>query len=310
MKYISIIFFILIISISSAQAPHTFSYQTVIRDNNWEPRQNETINISISISEDSPDNFPVYREEHLNISTNNIGLVNLAIGAGVPTPSSNWNDINWGDHTHFLTIGISEVLDDNTNQADYLIIGSTQLRSVPYALFAENSANPGNPGPKGDEGPMGPAGPMGQPGPEGPMGPQGPPGPMSTETGPQGPPGPSAYEEWLEENTGTLQDFFFESAYQMWLENIGDGTYEDFLVWLQNNNEPVGIESIDLINDGTELIITLTDGTEEIILIPQLQSPTSINMDNFTFTNDDGDCYKTQKETLGGFSFLALIPCD
>ena len=32
--------------ISEAQAPHTFSYQTVIRDSNWQPRANETINIS------------------------------------------------------------------------------------------------------------------------------------------------------------------------------------------------------------------------------------------------------------------------
>ena len=152
MKYINTVFFILTVSLCSAQAPHTFSYQTVIRDANWEPRSNETINISISISENSPENFPVYREEHLQVSTNDIGLVNLAIGAGEPTPSSNFNNIAWGEHTHFLTIGISEVSGENTNPSDYLIIGSTQLRSVPYALFAENSANPGNPGPQGEEG--------------------------------------------------------------------------------------------------------------------------------------------------------------
>ena len=146
MKYLNTLFFILIISLCSAQAPHTFSYQTVVRDMNWEPRVNETLNISVSISEDSPENFPVYREEHLNISTNEIGLINLAIGGGVPTPSSDFNDIAWGDHSHFLTIGVSEITNDNAAGGDYLIIGSMQLRSVPYALFSENSANPGNTG--------------------------------------------------------------------------------------------------------------------------------------------------------------------
>ena len=80
-RYSIFIFCILLVAICSAQAPHTFSYQTVIRDMNWQPRVNETINISVSISADSPDNFPIYREEHLSVTTNAIGLVNLAIGA-------------------------------------------------------------------------------------------------------------------------------------------------------------------------------------------------------------------------------------
>ena len=83
-------------------------------------------------------------EEHLSVTTNAIGLVNLAIGAGEPTPTSNFNDIAWGNHTHFLTIGIAEISFESP-ESDYMIIGSTQLRSVPYALFSESSENPGNP---------------------------------------------------------------------------------------------------------------------------------------------------------------------
>ena len=82
MKHIISIFLLLVALFCEAQAPHTFSYQTVIRDANWQPRTYETINISVSISEDSPDNFPIYREEHFSITTNAIGLVNLAIGGG------------------------------------------------------------------------------------------------------------------------------------------------------------------------------------------------------------------------------------
>ena len=117
-----IILFFFLVNLCWAQAPHTFSYQTVIRDSNWQPRVNETINISVSISEDSPENYPVYREEHLAVTTNNIGLINLAVGAGVPTPTSNFYNIEWGNHTHFLTIGIAETTED-TSETDYLIIG-------------------------------------------------------------------------------------------------------------------------------------------------------------------------------------------
>ena len=173
MKKIISILVLLLVLVCDAQAPHTFSYQTVIRDLNWQPRVNETINISVSISEDSPDNFPVYREEHFAVTTNAIGLVNLAIGGGQPTPNSDFENIDWGSHMHFLTIGVAES-GQNTSETDYLIIGSTQLRSVPYALFAETSENPGNPGPQGETGEQGPIGDVGPQGPEGPQGPQGP----------------------------------------------------------------------------------------------------------------------------------------
>ena len=109
MKQLYNILTFLLVAICGAQAPHTFSYQTVIRDMNWQPRANETINISVSISEDTPDNFPICREEHLGVTTNAIGLVNLAIGGGVPTPTSSFDNIEWGEHSHFLTIGISEI---------------------------------------------------------------------------------------------------------------------------------------------------------------------------------------------------------
>ena len=120
MKHLISIFLLLFVSLGSAQAPHTFSYQTVVRDMNWQPRVNETINISVSISEDSPDTFPIYREEHFSVTTNNIGLVNLAIGGGQPTPTSDFEAIDWGNHMHFLTIGISEA---DSGISDYLIMG-------------------------------------------------------------------------------------------------------------------------------------------------------------------------------------------
>ena len=61
---------------------------------------------------------------------------------------------------YFVEVSVDIDAGDN-----YLLMGSTQLRSVPYALFAETSENPGNPGPQGEQGEQGPVGAQGLQGP-------------------------------------------------------------------------------------------------------------------------------------------------
>ena len=94
------------------------------------------------------------------------------MGEGKTTLGS-FEDIDWGNHSYFLEVSVDINAGNN-----YILMGSTQLKSVPYALFAETSANPGNPGPQGEQGPQGPAGSQGLQGPQGNPGPQGPQGPV------------------------------------------------------------------------------------------------------------------------------------
>ena len=171
-------------SLSFAQAPHTFSYQTVIRDVNWNVIPNQDVSILIRILEDGPLGDVRYSEEHF-VTTSKIGLVNLAIGGGF-LYSGSFDDIDWGGHMYFVEVSVDIDAGDN-----YLLMGSTQLRSVPYALFAETSENPGNPGPQGEQGEQGPVGAQGLQGPSGPPGEQGAQGDMgpSGPTGEQGPAG-------------------------------------------------------------------------------------------------------------------------
>jgi hypothetical protein len=336
MRHIFSIFLLILVTICDAQAPHTFSYQTVIRDNNWQPRVNETVNISVSISEDSPDNFPIYREEHFSITTNNIGLVSLAVGGGQPTPSSDFEMIDWGNHTHFLTIGIAE-MGENTSDTDYLIIGSTQLRSVPYALFAETSENPGNPGPQGIEGPQGPIGDMGPQGPQGNTGPQGPQGiqgiqGIQGEDGQQGntgPQGPSMYEEWLNEgNTGSIDDYLLgHNIYEYWLNQEilnndsilvlavdadldGDGTagtVQDFFEYLsQGPQGPIGNtgETGDTGPQG--------DPGPAHLFITNDENPEEFSSLNLTVEDENGDCFKVILGFNGAtmmVDFSQTVPC-
>ena len=160
--------------------PQSFTYQTVIRDNAYNIIANEDITLRISIIQDSPVGNLVYQEK-FPVTTSPIGLVNLNIGEGF-TPSGDFENIDWGNHIFFL-----EIAADFDNNDTYVVFGSTQLRSVPYALYALNAGN-ANQGPEGPQGEIGPQGQQGIPGSigeTGPQGEQGLQGPIG-ETGPQG----------------------------------------------------------------------------------------------------------------------------
>jgi hypothetical protein len=176
-----------------AQTPQSFSYQTVIRDANWNVLANQSVAIQISIIEDAPNGLVVYKEKHSS-TTSQIGLVNLAVGEGIIL-SGDFTTIDWGSHSYFIQVAV-----DVSGGSNYLVMGSTQLRSVPYALYAETSGNPGPQGPIGLTGPQGPAGNDGVDGVDGAVGATGPQGPAGNDgvdgidgavgaTGPQGPAG-------------------------------------------------------------------------------------------------------------------------
>jgi len=176
-----------------AQAPQTFSYQTVVRDNNWQVIQNQSIGVQVSIIEDVANGSVVYAEEH-TATTNDIGLINLAVGGGT-VATGLFSNIDWGNHSYFMKISV-----DVSGGTSYIVMGTTQLRSVPYALYAETSGS-STPGPQGVQGIQGLPGDTGAVGPQGPQGPIGLTGPAGSNgidgtdgvdgapgaTGPQGP---------------------------------------------------------------------------------------------------------------------------
>ena len=175
--------FTLLVSLSLlAQAPQSFNYQTVIRDLNYEVLADQQLTLRLSIIEDEPSGVVAYQEKH-TVTTSVIGLVNLSIGEG-NISSGNFESIDWANHTFFL-----EVAADFNNNNDFIVLGSSQLRSVPFALYALNSGNgvgpqgeQGEQGPQGEQGIQGEVGPQGEQGIQGPQGEQG----IQGEVGPQG----------------------------------------------------------------------------------------------------------------------------
>jgi hypothetical protein len=136
-----------------AQAPQKMSYQAVIRNASNDLVLNQSIGVQVSILEGSANGTPVYVETH-TANTNDNGLVSLEVGTG-SVVSGTFASIDWGTGAYFL-----KTETDPAGGTNYSIVGTTQLLSVPYALYAANSGNP-IPGPQGPPGPEGPQGPSG-----------------------------------------------------------------------------------------------------------------------------------------------------
>ena len=122
------------------QTPQGVSYQAVATNVQGEPLENQTIGVRFSILQGSASGQPVYVEHH-NTSTDPYGMFNLSIGLGtvVGGEASELGQIDWGAHSFFLKVDL-----DVSNTDNYETIGTQQLLSVPYALFAANSGAANN----------------------------------------------------------------------------------------------------------------------------------------------------------------------
>jgi hypothetical protein len=139
-----------------AQAPQKMSYNAVIRNANNNLVTNTTVAMQISILQGSASGSAVYVETQTP-TTNDNGMVSIEIGGGT-VASGNFSSINWANGTFFMKIETDP--DGATGGISYTITGTSQLLSVPYALYAANSGN-STPGPQGPAGPAGPQGPSG-----------------------------------------------------------------------------------------------------------------------------------------------------
>ncbi|MBI5540118.1 MAG: tail fiber domain-containing protein [Bacteroidia bacterium] len=135
------VFFLLIITFIStdfifAQAPQSFQYQAVIRDASGNVLQSQSVNFKLSIISGSVSGTVEYVENH-NSVTNQFGIVTLNVGLGLPVTGI-FSSINWSASSHFIKVEA-----DPAGGTSYLDMGTTQLLSVPYALYAETSGNAG-----------------------------------------------------------------------------------------------------------------------------------------------------------------------
>jgi hypothetical protein len=117
-----------------SQSPLLIPYQAVARDAQGHLMANQVVSIRFSIHDASATGIVVYSESH-STSTSPLGLFTLNLGGGNAL-SGSFSEISWGGAAKFLQIEL-----DATNSGSYTDMGTSQLLSVPYALYAERSGN-------------------------------------------------------------------------------------------------------------------------------------------------------------------------
>jgi len=130
MKTLFILLFFSLSLISIAQAPEQISYQAVARNANGQVIANQVIGIKLDLHQGSVTGTVVFSETHTK-TTNQLGLFTLGIGSVNTTAFST---INWENGPYFMEVSI-----DANGGTSYTSMGTQQLMSVPYALYAKNA---------------------------------------------------------------------------------------------------------------------------------------------------------------------------
>ncbi|MES2748265.1 MAG: hypothetical protein V4648_07790 [Bacteroidota bacterium] len=118
-----------------AQVPQGISYQAIALNASGNAVVSSNVGIRLSILDNSASGTILYTETHVKM-TNTKGLFNLTIGMGTPT-SGTFASINWKVNAKFLKVEM-----DVAGGTNYVLVGTTQLLSVPYALVAGSVASP------------------------------------------------------------------------------------------------------------------------------------------------------------------------
>ncbi len=128
-KLFTIIAAVLLTASVFAQSPEKISYQAVIRDASDNLITDTQVGMQISILQGSESGTAVYVETQ-EPPTNANGLVSIEIGAG--TTSDDFSAIDWANGPYFI-----KTETDPFGATSYTITGTSQLLSVPYALYSK-----------------------------------------------------------------------------------------------------------------------------------------------------------------------------
>ncbi|MDB5283900.1 MAG: large extracellular alpha-helical protein, partial [Bacteroidota bacterium] len=113
---------------TSDESPYKMNYQAVVRDEGGKPlTANQKVAVHFRVHAGSATGKVIYDETNTAV-TNQFGLITLSIGdKNAPDKK------NWAEGEKFLEVGI-----DPAGGTNYKNTGTTELISVPYALFAAN----------------------------------------------------------------------------------------------------------------------------------------------------------------------------
>jgi len=116
-----------------SQIPQGIPYQAVARNAQGLPLANDNVMVRFSILSGSVIGNAVYVETHTT-TTSALGLFSLNVGLGTATTGA-FSNIDWSTNAKFLKVE----LDTTATGNGFVELGTQQMMSVPYALFALNT---------------------------------------------------------------------------------------------------------------------------------------------------------------------------
>lgn len=131
MKKLLLLSALFISFLTFAQVPQGISYQAIALNGSGNPVASSNVRVKLSILDQTATGTILYSETQLKTTTAQ-GLFNLTIGQGTVV-SGTFNTINWGTNSKFLKVEM-----DVTGGTNYVLVGTTQLLSVPYAMAADS----------------------------------------------------------------------------------------------------------------------------------------------------------------------------
>ncbi|MCP4520164.1 MAG: hypothetical protein GY827_00440 [Cytophagales bacterium] len=117
-------------ALSFAGVPQKFNYQAIARDGAGTLLVNQNVSLRFTILDGGPSGTEAYKETHTT-NTDANGLVSAQVGNG-SVVSGKFADIEWSKGNIWLKTEVDP-------GSGYVLIGSQELMSVPYALVAEKA---------------------------------------------------------------------------------------------------------------------------------------------------------------------------
>ena len=132
MKKLFTLIALIVLTTINAQAPQGFNYQATVRNAAGDLIINQNVTFKFNIMLNTSTSLPVFSETHY-VPTDDLGQVNLTVGEGTATTGT-FAAINWGNGNYYLGIELK-------TGTDFVAMGTTQLLSVPYALYAKTAGS-------------------------------------------------------------------------------------------------------------------------------------------------------------------------
>jgi len=113
-----------------AQSPQKLNYQGVARNASGQALASQNMKLRLTVHDLTATGTTLYQETH-SVTTNGYGLYNVAVGNGTVV-SGTFNTIDWATGDKYLQVEI-----DPNGGTTFADAGTTQLLSVPYALYTK-----------------------------------------------------------------------------------------------------------------------------------------------------------------------------